>query len=318
MNDLTGKKVFVTGGAGMIGSHITNLLVKEGASEVVVYDNFTRGSRNNLVWARENGNVKIVLGDIRDKIALREYMEGSDYLFHLAARRLTRCAKKPREAFEVLFEGSYNVFEAAADLYIKKVVYSSSSSIYGMATTFPINEEHHPYNNTLIYGAGKMAGEMILRSFYNMFDLDYVAFRYFNVFGPHMDIYGAYTEVMVRWLDRIAKGEAPIIFGDGNQTMDLTYVEDVARANILAMQSIVTDEVFNIATGKETSLLELANMMLELCGLDIEPIFKPVERVNVVERRVADVEKAKRLLDFESTTNVRDGLKALIEWRKNQ
>lgn len=317
MNNLGGSTVMVTGGAGMIGSHIVNLLVCANV-RVIVYDNFTRGTIANLKWALDNGDLRVINADIRDRIVLDEAMKGVDYIFHLAARRLTRCAQYPREALEVLFDGTFNVLEVAVAHKVRKIVYSSSSSIYGMADQFPIKESHHPYNNTLIYGAGKLAGEMMLRSFYHMYGLDYVALRYFNVYGPHMDLFGAYTEVIPRWLDCIDKGEPPIIYGDGQQTMDLTYVKDVARANVLAMQSDVTDDVFNIATGIETSLNTLALMLVHLTGFDRSPAYKPVERVNVVARRVASIEKAVKELGFIAKVDLQMGLCKMLEWRKEQ
>lgn len=302
----------------MIGSHIVNALIAEGAGQIVVYDNLSRGNLDNLEWAMTNGEVRMVIGDIRDRNVLDESMVGVKYVFHLAARRLTRCVEVPREALEVLFDGTFNVLEAAVNHKVQKVVYSSSSSIYGMADSFPITEDHHPYNNTLIYGAGKLAGEMMLRSFYNMYNLDYVALRYFNVYGPHMDMYGAYTEVMIRWLDCIDRGERPRIYGDGTQTMDLTYVEDVAKANVMAMKSHVTDDVFNIGTGIETGLTDLMNMLLELNGWNLVPVYAPVERVNVVQRRVGSVQKAFEQLGFVAETGLETGLRRLIEWRFNK
>src|SRR5689334_20283962 len=247
------SRVLITGGAGLVGSHIADLLVKEEVSEIIVLDNFTRGQLQNLAWAKEHGPLVIVEGDIRDQKLLAEVMQGVDIVFHQAAIRITQCAEEPRLALEVLADGTFNVLEAAVKAGVKKVVAASSASAYGLADQFPTPETQHPYNNRTIYGAAKVFNEGLLRSFNDMYGLDYVALRYFNVYGPRMDIHGAYTEVLIRWMDRIIEGKPPLIFGDGLQTMDFVYVTDIARANLLAMQSSVTDDVFNVASGAETS-----------------------------------------------------------------
>ena len=252
------KRVLITGGAGLVGSHIADLLVKEEVSEIIVLDNFTRGQLQNLAWTKEHGPLVIVEGDIRDQQLLAEVMQGVDIVFHQAAIRITQCAEEPRLALEVFADGTFNVLEAAVTAGVKKVVAASSASIYGMAEEFPTTESHHPYNNRTIYGAAKTFNEGLLRSFYDMYGLDYVGLRYFNVYGPRMDIYGVYTEVLIRWMERIIAGKPPLIFGDGKQTMDFVYIEDIARANILAAKADVTDEVFNIASGVETSLNDLS------------------------------------------------------------
>src|SRR4051794_30680366 len=255
-------RALVTGGGGAIGSNVVDELVLAGADEVIVLDNFVRGRRENLDWARANGNVSLVEGDIRDAGLVRRLTEGMDLVFHLAAIRITQCAEEPRLANEVLVDGSFNVVEAAADAGVRKVIASSSASVYGLATEFPTREDHHPYANDTLYGAAKVYLEGLLRSFHAMKGLDYVALRYFNVYGPRMDIHGVYTEVLVRWMERIASGRPPLILGDGSQTMDFICMGDIARSNILAAQADVTDEVFNIASGVETSLKELATMLL--------------------------------------------------------
>ncbi|GAB1538349.1 hypothetical protein NUACC21_10080 [Scytonema sp. NUACC21] len=232
------KRVLITGGAGLVGSHIADLLVKEGSSEIIILDNFTRGRRENLAWAQRHGHLVLVEGDIRDRELLADVMQRVDIVFHQAAIRITQCAEEPRLALEVLADGTFNVLEAAVNAGVKKVVAASSASIYGMAEDFPTTESHHPYNNRTLYGAAKTFNEGLLRSFYDMYGLDYVGLRYFNVYGPRMDIYGVYTEVLIRWMDRIAAGQPPLIFGDGKQTMDFVYIEDIARANILAAKGL--------------------------------------------------------------------------------
>src|SRR5689334_17236744 len=251
--DLRGSRALVTGGAGLVGSHIVDQLIAAEASEIRVLDNFVRGTRKNLEAALGRYPVKVIEGDIRDAAALAAAMEGVNILYHQAAIRITQCAEEPRLALEVMVDGTYNVLEAAVRAGVGKVVAASSASVYGLASQFPTGEDHHPYANRTLYGATKTFNEGLLRSFNDMYGLDYVALRYFNVYGPRMDTHGAYTEVLIRWMDRILEGKPPLIFGDGLQTMDFVYVTDIARANLLAMQSSVTDDVFNVASGAETS-----------------------------------------------------------------
>lgn len=312
------KKALVTGGAGLIGSSIVESLCdgRDGlrADEVVVLDNFTRGRRENLGPALEGGRVTIVEGDIRDPDVVARAMRDCELVFHQAAIRITQCAVEPRLAFEVLAGGTFNVLEAAVRAGVKKVLAASSASIYGMADRFPTDESHPPYNNRTIYGAAKAFDEGLLRSFHEMYGLDYVALRPFNVYGPRMDAHGAFTEVMIRWMERLADGKAPPIFGDGTQTMDFVYVEDVARAYVLAAQAAVTDEVCNIASGAETSLNELALLLAKVMGSELRPEYGPERKVNAVRRRIADVSKAKRLFGWEPRVGLEDGLGRLVAW----
>jgi len=312
---LENSRVLITGGAGFIGSHIADQLVGERVAEIIVLDNFTRGRQENLAWA-SRGPLTLVKGDIRDRHILAKLLPGVDVVFHQAAIRITHCDEEPRLALEVLVEGTFNVLEAAVQAGVKKVIAASSASIYGMADEFPTSERHHPYNNRTLYGAAKTFNELLLRSFHEMHGLDYIALRYFNVYGPRMDIYGMYTEVLIRWIERIAKGQPPIIFGDGSQTMDFVYVTDVARANILAAKADISDDVFNIASGKETSLNELADILLRLMGSPLQPEYAPERRGNPVARRLADVRRAHQCLGFEAQVPLEEGLQRLVEWWK--
>ena len=282
--------------------------------QIIIYDNFVRGRLENLSEALKDSRVRVVEGDIRDRQALADAMQGVDLVFHEAAIRITQCAEEPRLALEVLVDGSYNVYEAAVEAGVKKVVTASSASAYGLADDFPTTELHHPYNNRTIYGAAKTFNELLLRSFNEMYGLEYVALRYFNVYGPRMDVHGAYTEVFIRWMDRIAAGSPPLIFGDGLQTMDFVYVEDIARANLLAAQTDVSDEVFNVASGTETSLNDLANTLLKVMGSGMTPEYGPARKVNPVQRRLADTSKARRMLGFEAQVSLDEGLARLVEW----
>jgi UDP-glucose 4-epimerase len=311
---IEGARALVTGGAGTIGSHVVDELIRGEAAEVVVLDNFVRGRRENLAWAMANGPVRLVEGDIRDHALVREVTADKDLVFHLAAIRITQCAEEPRLANEVLVDGTFNVVEAAAAEGVKKVVASSSASVYGLAEQFPTTERHHPYNNDTFYGAAKAFNEAMLRSFHSMYGLDYVALRYFNVYGPRMDIYGLYTEVLIRWMERIESGTPPLILGDGLQTMDFVHVADIARANILAAQADVTDDVFNVASGVETSLSELARTLAEAMDAKPDPEFGPARQVNGVTRRLADTSRAERLLGFRAEYGLRDGLADLVSW----
>lgn len=312
------KRVLITGGAGLVGSHIADLLVKEEVAEIIILDNFTRGRLDNLAWAKKHGPLVIVEGDIRDRQLLADITQGVDIVFHQAAIRITQCAQEPRLALEVLADGTFNVLEAAVNAKVQKVVAASSASVYGMAENFPTTESHHPYNNRTFYGAAKVFNEGVLRSFYDMYGLDYVALRYFNVYGPRMDIYGVYTEVLIRWMERIANNQPPLIFGDGKQTMDFVYIEDIARANICAAKADVTDEVFNVASGTETSLNDLALSLAKVMGSDLKPEYGSERKVNPVQRRIADVSKAKELIDFTTTVSLEQGLERLVSWWKEQ
>ncbi|MEU0881544.1 NAD-dependent epimerase/dehydratase family protein [Lentzea sp. NPDC005914] len=311
---ISGQRALVTGGAGTIGSSVVDQLVEAGASEIVVLDNFVRGRRENLKSALESGVVKIVDGDINDKALVRELTEGQDLVFHLAAIRITQCAEEPRLALECLVDGTFTVIEAAAAAGVKKVIASSSASIYGLAESFPTNERHHPYNNDTFYGAAKAFNEGMLRSFKAMHDLDYVALRYFNVYGPRMDVHGLYTEVLIRWMERIVDGKSPLIFGDGAQTMDFVHVHDIARANILAAKAPVTDAVYNIASSQETSLKQLALALLAAMDSDLPLEHGPERKVNGVTRRLADISAAATDLGWKPEIEMDGGLRDLVKW----
>jgi UDP-glucose 4-epimerase len=308
------QRTLITGGAGLVGSHIADQLVRAGAAEIVVLDNFVRGRRGNLAWALANGPVRIIEGDIRDRDLLRGLLDGVDVVFHQAAIRITQCAEEPRLALEVLADGTFNVLEAAVAGGVGRVVAASSASVYGLAETFPTTEAHHLYNNRTMYGAAKAFNEGMLRAFHEMHGLPYVALRYFNIYGPRMDIHGVYTEVLIRWMERIAAGQPPLILGDGSQTMDFVYIEDVARANLAAAGSDADDQVFNVASGVETSLNDLAKTLLRVMGSDLEPEYGPERSVNPVARRLADTGAARRRLGFEATVGLDEGLGRLVAW----
>jgi UDP-glucose 4-epimerase len=312
------RRALITGGAGLIGSHIADGLVAEGLEEIVVLDNFTRGRGENLQAALASGKVRVVEGDIRDAQLVRQTMEGIDIVFHEAAIRITQCAEDPRLAHDVLATGTFNILEAAVAAKVKRVVAASSASIYGQAEEFPTGERHHGYNNRTIYGAIKLYGEGMLRSFHEMYGLDYVALRYFNVYGPRMDAFGVYTEVMIRWMERLSKGQPCLILGDENQTMDFVYVEDVARANIVAAFSDLTDDALNIASATETSLRGLADTLGRVMGVDLAPEHGPARKATPVYRRLADVSKAERLLGFRTQVSLEEGLRRLVEWWSHQ
>ncbi|HVW48014.1 MAG TPA: NAD-dependent epimerase/dehydratase family protein [Solirubrobacterales bacterium] len=311
---IAGRRMLVTGGAGTIGSTVVDQLIAKDAAEVVVLDNFVRGRRSNLDRAAAGGNLTIVDGDVRDKALVRELTEGMDLVFHQAAIRITQCAEEPRLALEVLVDGTFNVVEAAADAGVEKLIAASSASVYGLATEFPTTESQHPYANDTLYGAAKVFNEGLLRSYHAMKGLDYVALRYFNVYGPRMDVHGLYTEVLVRWMERIAEGKPPLIFGDGLQTMDFVCVPDIARANILAAEADVSDRVYNVASGTEVSLRGLAEALLRTMGSDLDIEYGPAREVNGVTRRLADTSAAERDLGFKAEIDLQDGLAELVDW----
>ncbi|HYI93662.1 MAG TPA: NAD-dependent epimerase/dehydratase family protein [Bryobacteraceae bacterium] len=315
MNRLKGTCCLVTGGAGFIGSTIVDQLLKAGASEVRVLDNFVRGSWNNLSLAMRHAGVTVTEGDICDAGLVERLTVDVDYVFHQAALRITRCAEAPREAVAVLINGTLNVLEAAANHNVNKVIAASSASVYGEPSYLPIDEAH-PFNNRTMYGAGKIATEQMLRAMHDTHGLKYVALRPFNVYGPRMDTTGAYTEVLIRWLDAIDNGTSPLIFGDGQQAMDFVYVEDVARANLIAACSDVNDDVFNVGTGVQTSLNELCCMVLDLTESPLVPEYREARKVGHVQKRRAALDKAETMLGFRADVTLEQGLGGLIRWRE--
>jgi nucleoside-diphosphate-sugar epimerase len=316
--NLRNARVLVTGGAGLIGSHIIDRLVLESPAEIVVLDNFVRGRRENLASAVAHGPVTIVEGDIRDRALVNDVMKGIDVVFHEAAIRITQCAEEPALAMDVLVNGTFVVLEAAVKARVRKVVAASSASVYGLADRFPTDEQHHPYNNRTLYGAAKVMNEGLLRSFHDQYGLDYVALRYFNVYGPRMDTHGAYTEVFIRWMEQIASDRPPIIFGDGTQTMDFIHVEDVARANVLAARAPYTDAVYNVGTGTEVSLSECAELLLAAMDSPLKVEFAPSRKVNPVPRRVASTWRAQQELGFQAVLPFEQGLRSLVTWWREQ
>ncbi|GHH72638.1 NAD-dependent epimerase/dehydratase family protein [Promicromonospora soli] len=314
MTTLKGANVLVTGGAGTIGSTLVDQLLDAGAAHVDVLDNLVRGRRANLDDALADGRVTLVEGDIRDRDLVHDLTRGKELVFHQAAIRITQCAEEPRLALEVLVDGTFNVVEAAAEHRVSKLVVASSASVYGLAEEFPTTERHHHHDNDTIYGAAKTFNEGLARSFRAMRGLDYVTLRYFNVYGPRMDVHGLYTEVLVRWMERIADGRPPLIFGDGLQTMDFVCTPDIARANVLAAASDVAEGVYNIASGTETSLLELAQALLRVMGSDLPVEHGPERAVNGVVRRLADTTAARDDLGFEAEIGLEEGLRLLVDW----
>jgi UDP-glucose 4-epimerase len=286
MNQIEGTKILITGGAGFVGSATADQLLDAGAAEVRVLDNLVRGNLRNLENAKRSGRLVVIEGDIRDVDTVDSAVAGVDYVFHAAALRITRCAEAPREAVQVLIDGTSNVLESAVRHKVKKIVAASSASVYGNPSYLPMDEDH-PFNNRTLYGAGKIANEQMLSSYYEMFQLPYVAFRYFNIYGPRMDLDGVYTEVLIRWMDAIEAGQSPKIFGDGSQSMDFVFVEDVARANVAGLVSDVTDEVFNVGMGVQTTLNELCHLLLKVTESPLKPEYHEARKVNNVQARRA-------------------------------
>lgn len=312
-------KIVVTGGAGLIGSFVVDYLLEsfgKKINQIIVLDNFTRGTKENLENALKSKKVKIVKDDIRDLKTVDRVIKGADYVIHEAAIRITQCAEDPRLCNEVLIDGTFNVFESCVKHNVKKLIFNSSASVYGQPLKLPMSEDD-PYRNDTAYGAAKIANEQMAKAFRKMYGLNYVALRPFNVYGPRMDIYGVYTEVLIRWLDRIDQGLSPIIFGDGKNTLDFIYVEDVARATICALKSSINEGVFNVGSGKETSLKELVDLFLSLTNPTLKPIFEQEKlKTNYATRRQADIKAAMKYLKFEAKTTLKEGLKKLIDWRK--
>lgn len=314
--DLRGKKLVLIGGAGLIGSHTVDHLIKEDVKEIVIYDNLVRGSRENLHDAMKDPRVKIfdIGGDVTQTDILEAALEGADGVFHLAALWLLQCHEFPRSAFDVNVRGTFHVMEACVKKGVKRLVYSSSASVYGDAVKEPMDEEH-PFNNKNFYGATKIAGEAMLRAFHHRYGLNYVGLRYMNVYGPRQDYHGAYIAVIMKMLDAIDKGQSPTIMGDGSEAFDFVAVEDCGLANVRAMQSDATDQFYNVGTGKRTSLKELAELLLEITGCDKPINYAPRSQATLVRNRIGDPKKASKEIDFTATIDLREGLERLIQWR---
>jgi len=311
--ELANAKLAVIGGAGFIGSHVVDRLLREPVREVIIVDNFVRGTRANIEAAQRDSRVRVVEGSITDRGLLRDVLVGTDGVFLLAALWLFECVHEPRKALEVNVDGTWNVIEAAHAAGVKRIVYSSSASVYGDALAIPMTEEH-PFNNRTMYGATKIAGEQFLRAVYEQHKLPYVGLRYMNVYGPRMDYKGTYVSVIMKVLDRIAAGQPPVIFGDGSQSYDFVYVDDVARANVLAMASSASDVCLNIGCGVETTITELVQLLLALTGSTFTPEYKPNEQM-FVTKRIGSTELAKTSIGFEAKVALLDGLRAVVEWR---
>lgn len=314
--NIANSNILVTGGCGLVGSTTIDQLLNLDAppASIRVLDDLSRGTERNLEDALRDERVTLVRGDICDPDTVKRAVDGMDAIIHMATLRITACAESPRRAHEVMCDGSFNIVEAAVQGNVQKLVTASSASIYGLADVFPTQENHHPYNNTTWYGATKILLEGMLRSFHDMYDLPYVALRYFNVYGPRMDVHGKYTEVLIRWMERIDSGLPPLIFGNGEQTMDFVYIDDVARANLLALQSDLEDDVLNVASGTETSLNDLAGSLLTVMKSNLKPEYGPERSVNPVPRRLADTTLAKSKLGFHAQVGLEEGLERLVDW----
>jgi UDP-glucose 4-epimerase len=311
---LRDSRVVVTGGAGFIGSHIVDHLVEAGCGEIVVVDNFVRGRRDNLAHLGEDAPVRLVEADIRQHRRLDETIRGSDIVFHLAAIRSRHCAIQPRQAFEVMVQATFDLMEICIAHHVRRLVVASSAAVYGRAAHIPTPEECAPYANRTLYGAAKLFTEGLLRAFNETRGLDYVALRYFNVYGPRMDVCGLHTDVFVRWMERIAGGLRPLILGDGHETLDLVNARDAARASVLAATMPVGDVALNIGSGRETSLHDLAVRLARAMGReDLLPDCRP-RGPDGPPRRCADIAAARRLLGYAPSVDLDDGLADLVAW----
>ena len=315
--DIRGKKLLVIGGAGLIGSHCVEELAKEDVAEIVVYDNFVRGTNENLAGALRDPRVKIfeVGGDICQTDILDAAMKGMDGVFHFAALWLLQCHEFPRAAFDVNIRGTFNVLEACVANGVKRLVYSSSASVYGDAVEEPMTEDH-PFNNKNFYGATKICGEAMARAYHHRYGLNYVGLRYMNVYGPRQDYRGAYIAVIMKMLDAIDRGEGPTILGDGTEAFDFVAVEDCGRANVCAMKAETTDRFYNVGTGKRTSLKELAEKLIALTGSRQPISYAPRSQATLVRNRIGSPKRATAEIGFEAKVSLEEGLRELIAWRK--
>lgn len=313
-NKIRNSTILITGGAGFIGSYLAEELLKYSPGKIIILDNLIRGSFENMKEFINNPAVEFIEGDIKKESLLEKCISQSDYIFHMAALRINACAADPADGFETMVRAPFVIAELSRKYKVKKIIYSSSASVYGLAQNFPTTENDNPYDNQTFYGAAKLFGEQLFRSYKFMYGLDYVALRYFNVYGPRMDTDGKYTEVMIKWLDCIRDGKAPVIHGDGSTSMDFVYVKDVAEANVAALLSEITDENFNIGNSRETSLKELLEMMIKINSSNIKPEYLESNTVNPVSRRLSDNSKARHLLNYSPRTILEQGLKELCDW----
>ncbi len=313
-NNIKNSIILVTGGAGFIGSQLIESLLRLKPKKIYILDNLYRGKLSNIAQSLKNPRVVLHKGSITNGHKVDKLMSKADYCFHMASMTINSCLKYPKDAFNMMFRGTFNIAESATKYKIKKLIFSSSASIYGLAQHFPTPETDHPYDNRTFYGVGKLFGEGMLRSYHYSYGLNYVALRYFNVYGPRMDTKGKYTTVFINWLKNIKKNIQPIVLGDGSISMDLVFVSDVIKANIQAAVFDINDEVFNIGSGKETTLNELLRLMLVINNSKLKPKFLTAKLMNPVTRRKADITKAKKLLGWKPEVNLREGLKILSDW----
>ena len=315
MMDLKGKRIVVVGGAGLIGSHTVDELLKEDVKEIVIYDNFVRGTQGNIENALKDPRVRVfeIGGDICQTDILEEAFKGADGVFHFAALWLLQCHDFPRSAFDVNINGTFNILEACVKQNVKRLVYSSSASVYGDAVREPM-DENHPFNNTNFYGATKIASEAMARAYHHRYKLPFVGLRYMNVYGPRQDYHGAYIAVIMKMLDNLDRGIAPTLYGDGSQAYDFVYVGDCAKANVCAMKAEAVDQFYNVGTGIRTSIKELAEMILKVTGSNLGIQYEP-GGLTFVKNRIGCPKKATAEIDFKSSIQLEDGLKKLIAWR---
>ena len=315
MNKIKDSTIFISGGAGFIGSYlIEELLSQHQPKKIIILDNLIRGSFENMKRFINDPRVEFIKGDIRNNELLEKCIAGTDYVFHMAALRINACAASPQDGFEVMLQATFNIANLCLKHKVKKIIYSSTASVYGLAQHFPTPETDNPYNNQTFYGGAKIWGEQLFRSYKFMHNMDYVALRYFNVYGSRMDTDGKYTEVMIKWLDCIRDNRQPAIYGDGTDSMDFVHVKDIAHANVLALISDVTDEAFNVGDQIETSLSDLLNVLLKVNKSQLKPIFKEANSINPVSRRLADISKASKLLGYKPAITLEQGLKELTDW----
>jgi UDP-glucose 4-epimerase len=315
--DIQGKRLVVIGGAGLIGSHTVDQLLKHDIKSIVVYDNFARGTMRNLENALKDPRVTVFEagGDVQQTDVLNAALTGADGVFHLAALWLLHCHDFPRSAFDVNIHGTFNVLEACVAKKVGRLVYSSSASVYGDAVTEPM-EEDHPFNSKNFYGATKIAGEAMARAFHHRYGLNVVGLRYMNVYGPRQDYKGAYIAVIMKMLDAIDRGEGPTILGDGSEAFDFVAVEDCAQANICAMRASTVDRFYNVGTGRRTSLKELAERLCHLTGCNQPISYAPRSQATLVRNRISSPKRAAAEIDFRAEIDLDDGLRQLIVWRK--
>lgn len=316
--DIKNKVILVIGGAGFIGSHTVDLLLKENIKKLFIFDNFIRGTKKNISHLIRDNRVQVIdNADILDYGKLLNFTRKADAVFHFAALWLNHCINDPKLAFDVNIKGTFNVIHACKETNVEKLIFSSSASVYGDSFSKKIKEDNLLLSKNF-YGATKISCEAILRAYFCQYNLNYLGLRYMNVYGRRQDYKGKYVSVILKMLDAIENNQPPTIFGNGEESYDFVSVEDCARANVCAIKSSAVNEFYNVGTGVKTSLKELAHILMKIKNKNLLIKYIKNKEKFIDRNRVGSTKKAKKDLGFKSRISINDGLKDLIDWKDKE